>query len=46
MNTILAHPNTKFKFVYDRTTIMKTGWVDGGAISQGNDNFSQFMSQM
>ena len=46
MNTILAHPEKKFKFVHDRKIIMKTRWVDRGAISQGNKNFSQFMSQM
>ena len=46
MNTIPAHPHKKVKFVYDRTIIMNTGWVDQGSISQGNNTFSQFMSQM
>ena len=46
MNTVFAHPGKKFNFVYDRTITMKTGCVDRGDISQGNDNFCQFMSQM
>ena len=40
MNTILAHPNKKFKFADDRTIIMKTAWFDQGAISHGNYNLS------
>ena len=43
MNIILAHTNKKFKLVYDRTIVMKTGWVDQIAILQGKYNFSQFM---
>ena len=43
MNIILAHTSKKFKLVYDRTIVMKTGWVDQSAILQGKYNFSQFM---